>query len=356
MASELYKSIQKNTCGYFDTRNYSSKEEYQNALKNSTTLYIGNVNTKTKESQIYELFSKCGPVQKIIIGVNKATLEPCGFAFVVYKTREDAMYAIKTLNGTRLNNQPIRTDIDPGFIEGRQYGRGKEGNQVRQDNQKPFVSVPTSISPASITPPPVMAPPQSQSLLSFPPVNPMGMPAYHQYQSYPPRYGGGPNPRGGFKRRYGDREDRGDRDGGYPSKRQRFGEDGNGGDGEDGPQRRYPRQEYGRGRYNSHYDQRHDRELRDYRSERDDSRGFREYRSGRDDRGMRDYRSGRDDREGRETREYRSERDERDGRRWGNRSRSNSRENNDNERRGDDGGDVNMDETRPRRSNYTTRY
>lgn len=355
MASELYKSIQKNTCGYFDTRNYSSKEEYQNALKNSTTLYIGNVNTKTKESQIYELFSKCGPVQRIVIGVNKATLEPCGFAFVVYKTREDAMYAIKTLNGTRLNNQPIRTDIDPGFIEGRQYGRGKEGNQVRQDNQKPFASVPPSVSPAFIQPPPsypVMAPPQSQSLLSFPPANPMGMAMYGQYQQYPPRYGGsgGITPRGGYKRYYNEREDRGDRDGGYPSKRPRFGEDGSSGDGDDWQQRRYQRPEYGRGRYSSHYDQRYGREVKDYRSGRDD-RGLKDYRSGRDDRPTREYTSGRDDRE---MRNYTSGRDDRDSRRRGNRSRSNSRENSGDERRGD--GDVNMEENRVRRGNYTTRY
>ena len=35
------------------------------------------------------------------------------------------------INGTRLDDRIIRTDWDAGFIEGRQYGRGKSGGQVR---------------------------------------------------------------------------------------------------------------------------------------------------------------------------------------------------------------------------------
>lgn len=34
------------------------------------------------------------------------------------------------INGTRLDDRIIRTDWDAGFIEGRQYGRGKSGGQV----------------------------------------------------------------------------------------------------------------------------------------------------------------------------------------------------------------------------------
>jgi len=35
------------------------------------------------------------------------------------------------INGTRLDDRIVRTDWDAGFIEGRQYGRGKSGGQVR---------------------------------------------------------------------------------------------------------------------------------------------------------------------------------------------------------------------------------
>jgi nuclear cap-binding protein subunit 2 len=40
---------------------------------------------------------------------------------------------VNFLNGTKLDNRVIRTDLDPGFREGRQYGRGKFGGQVRDE-------------------------------------------------------------------------------------------------------------------------------------------------------------------------------------------------------------------------------
>lgn len=37
---------------------------------------------------------------------------------------------MRYINGTRLDDRIVRTDWDAGFIEGRQYGRGKSGGQV----------------------------------------------------------------------------------------------------------------------------------------------------------------------------------------------------------------------------------
>lgn len=47
-----------------------------------------------------------------------------------YYLREDAEDAMRCINGTRLDDRIIRTDWDAGFVEGRQYGRGKHGGQV----------------------------------------------------------------------------------------------------------------------------------------------------------------------------------------------------------------------------------
>lgn len=49
---------------------------------------------------------------------------------VRYYSKEDAENAMRFINGTRLDDRIIRTDWDAGFIEGRQYGRGKSGGQV----------------------------------------------------------------------------------------------------------------------------------------------------------------------------------------------------------------------------------
>ena len=40
---------------------------------------------------------------------------------------------MKYIGGTKLDERIIRTDLDPGFQEGRQYGRGKSGGQVRDE-------------------------------------------------------------------------------------------------------------------------------------------------------------------------------------------------------------------------------
>lgn len=140
--------------------------------------------------QVQELFSKSGDVKRIIIGLDKVKKTACGFCFVEYPlpnvsfaltanmfcnmrwqarfftnwarpllehwgscplicslskslswiltlccaryyTRTDAENAMRFINGTRLDDRIIRTDWDAGFKEGRQYGRGKSGGQVR---------------------------------------------------------------------------------------------------------------------------------------------------------------------------------------------------------------------------------
>lgn len=67
------------------------------------------------------------------MGLDKFKRTPCGFCFVEYYLKEDAANAIKYVNGTRLDDRIIRTDWDAGFIEGRQFGRGKSGGQVTLD-------------------------------------------------------------------------------------------------------------------------------------------------------------------------------------------------------------------------------
>src|SRR3954466_10570737 len=66
------------------------------------------------------------------MGLDRFTKTPCGFCFVEYYTPQDALDCMKYIGGTKLDERIIRTDLDPGFEEGRQYGRGKSGGQVRE--------------------------------------------------------------------------------------------------------------------------------------------------------------------------------------------------------------------------------
>ncbi|KAK9471654.1 uncharacterized protein V1510DRAFT_419252 [Dipodascopsis tothii] len=102
-------------------------------LKDSTTLYVGNLSFYTTEEQITELFGKCGEVKRIVMGLDRFTKTPCGFCFVEYYEREAALDCMKYVNQTKLDERIIRTDLDIGFREGRQYGRGRSGGQVRDE-------------------------------------------------------------------------------------------------------------------------------------------------------------------------------------------------------------------------------
>ncbi|XP_011176485.1 nuclear cap-binding protein subunit 2 [Zeugodacus cucurbitae] len=118
---------------YRDQHFKGSRSEQERSLRESCTLYVGNLSFYTTEEQIHELFSRCGEVRRIVMGLDKYKKTPCGFCFVEYYMRTDAEMAMRYVNGTRLDDRLIRVDWDAGFIEGRQYGRGKTGGQVRDE-------------------------------------------------------------------------------------------------------------------------------------------------------------------------------------------------------------------------------
>jgi nuclear cap-binding protein subunit 2 len=107
-------------------------------LRDATTLYVGNLSFYTTEEQIHELFSKCGEVKRLVMGLDRYNKTPCGFCFVEYYTHQDALDCLKYVGGTKLDERIIRTDLDPGFEEGRQYGRGKSGGQVRDEYREEY--------------------------------------------------------------------------------------------------------------------------------------------------------------------------------------------------------------------------
>ncbi|CAI5509383.1 unnamed protein product [Closterium sp. Naga37s-1] len=114
---------------YRDRRFRGTQEEFEQALKASTTVYVGNLSFYTTEEQIYEVFSKAGEIRRIVMGLDKNTMTPCGFCFVAYYVREDAEDAVKYVSSTILDDRPIRVDFDWGYEDGRQWGRGRSGGQ-----------------------------------------------------------------------------------------------------------------------------------------------------------------------------------------------------------------------------------
>lgn len=116
---------------------------------------------QTTEEQIYELFSRVGTVKRIIMGLDRNQKTPCGFCFVEsapppppppssakeltpdvlrFFQHDQALSSLRYISGTKLDERIVRADLDPGFLDGRQYGRGKSGGQVRDEYREDFDS------------------------------------------------------------------------------------------------------------------------------------------------------------------------------------------------------------------------
>ncbi|THH33851.1 hypothetical protein EUX98_g273 [Antrodiella citrinella] len=129
---------------YKDSQSRVDRMRQQDLLAKSSTLYIGNLSFFTTEEQIYELFSKCaspeegGGIKRIIMGLDRHTRTPCGFCFVEYYTHAEALACLRYISGTKLDERIIRCDLDLGYRDGRQFGRGKSGGQVRDEHRTDY--------------------------------------------------------------------------------------------------------------------------------------------------------------------------------------------------------------------------
>ena len=120
---------------YMDRQFFSKFEDQVAALRGSKIVYVGNLSFYTSEAQIIASFQRAGPVRRVIMGLNRHTRTPCGFCFVEYFTNEAALDCIAHVSGTTLDDRVIRCELDFGFREGRQFGRGASGGQVRDDRR-----------------------------------------------------------------------------------------------------------------------------------------------------------------------------------------------------------------------------
>lgn len=134
ITKSLFLDISKETMN-FKKRSTSNKKIIKK-FSNSKTIYIGNLSYHTKEEKIWNLFFKVGKVKRIIMGLNRFNLTPCGFCFLEYFKLIDAQKSVYYLGGFILDNRKIKIDLDSGFSAGRQFGRGKRGGQKQDDKPR----------------------------------------------------------------------------------------------------------------------------------------------------------------------------------------------------------------------------
>lgn len=104
-------------CHHHCRRRGSSQDRY------SGCLFIGNIPYHFREKHIRDIFHKSGAIENITIGLNRATGQPKGHAFVQYCNYRDAQDAHYRFQGYRIDGRPLHIDYDAGMRQKlRSYG------------------------------------------------------------------------------------------------------------------------------------------------------------------------------------------------------------------------------------------
>jgi RNA recognition motif-containing protein len=70
-------------------------------------IYVGNISSEFKESDLKDIFKKYGEVSSAKISTDKNNGQSISFGFVVMENIEEAQNAIEDLNGCEIDNLEI---------------------------------------------------------------------------------------------------------------------------------------------------------------------------------------------------------------------------------------------------------
>ena len=123
---------------------YGRDEAKARVALESRVVYVGNLAFTTSDSQLRAVFCRIGPIERVVIGLNKITKMPAGFAFIIFFERYSAIEAVNTLNLSVLDGRPIQVQLDKAFAwhvsiedgfyaSSKIFGKGETGGQGRDE-------------------------------------------------------------------------------------------------------------------------------------------------------------------------------------------------------------------------------
>ncbi len=96
-------------------------------------LFVGNLNFKTNDDDLRELFGQAGTVDSATVMMDRATGRSRGFGFVEMGTDEEALKAVEQFNGHEFQGRNLNVnearERTPGGPRGGGYGGGYSGGR-----------------------------------------------------------------------------------------------------------------------------------------------------------------------------------------------------------------------------------
>ena len=96
---------------------------------NVMRIYVGNLNYRTTEEGLAELFGEFGEVANSTVVTDRQTGRSRGFGFVEMKNDEETRKAIKKINGHEFEEQTLTINEARPRTEGRGGGGGRDRGQ-----------------------------------------------------------------------------------------------------------------------------------------------------------------------------------------------------------------------------------
>ena len=93
-------------------------------------IFVGNLDYKTSEDELRQLFAAYGPVDRVSIVTDRYSGQPRGSAFVEMASAGDADKAITELNGTQLHGRKL--DVNEARRRPERTDGGRKGRERRR--------------------------------------------------------------------------------------------------------------------------------------------------------------------------------------------------------------------------------
>jgi len=69
------------------------------------------MSSRTDDRELEKEFGRFGKIEQVSVIYNRATRESRGFGFITFEEKRDAVEAVESMNGKRLDGREIRVDF-----------------------------------------------------------------------------------------------------------------------------------------------------------------------------------------------------------------------------------------------------